>query len=78
MENENKKLKKLVVIQQHKVEDGDESDDLSTSSVKEGSSHFQDALEMLKATHLKIVLAIKHDLVGSLTKLDLWNVLLLD
>ena len=61
LEKENKKLKKSVALQQHEEEDGEESDDSSILSIEEGSSHFQDALEMLEATHPKIVLALKHE-----------------
>ena len=43
-------------------------------STTEGSSHFQDALEMLEEYH-RIVLALKH---RKFTELDLRNVLLLD
>ncbi len=78
LEKENKKLKKSVALQQHKEEGDEESDDSSISSAEEGSSHFQDALEMLEATHPKIVLALKHESVQRLNKLDLQNVLLLD
>ena len=62
LEKENKKLKKSMALQQHEEEDDKESDDSLISTVKEGLSHFQDALEMLKATHPKIVLALKHEL----------------
>jgi hypothetical protein len=41
----------------------------------EGSSYFQDALEMLEEHHPRIVLALKH---RKFTELDLRNVLLLD
>jgi hypothetical protein len=78
LEKENKKLKKSVALQQHEEEDSEESDDSSISSAEEGSSHFQDALEMLEATHPKIVLALKNESVKRLNELDLRNVLLLD
>ncbi len=78
LEKENKKLKKSVALQQHDEDDDEESDESSISSTKEGSSHFQNALEMLEATHPKIVLALKHELVRKLNDLDLQNVLLLD
>ncbi len=47
----------------------------SLLSIVEGSSHFQDAMEMLKEHHPKIVLALKW---RKFTDLDLRNVLLLD
>jgi hypothetical protein len=54
--------------------DEGEDDDLSISSAK-GSSHFQEALEMLLESHPKIALALKSNKsIG----LDLRNVLLLD
>jgi hypothetical protein len=52
----------------------DDDDDLSISTV-EGSSHFQDALEMLEEHHPRIVLALKH---RKFTESNLRNVLLLD
>ncbi len=67
-----------MALQKHKEEDGEESDDSSISSVKEGLSHFQDALDMLKATHPKIVLALKYESLQRLIELDLQNVLILD
>ena len=70
-------MKKLVALQKHEEED-EESDALSISTVEEGSSHFQNALEMLKATHPKIVPTLNHESIRRLTELDLRNVLLLD
>ncbi len=63
-------LKKLVSALQKCDEDED-----SSLSFVEGSSHFQDAMEMLEEHHHKVVLAL-----GSrkFTNLDLRNVLLLD
>ncbi len=55
LEKDNKRLKKSVSTLQKSNEDDD--DNLSTL---EGSSHFQDALEMLKEHHTRIVLALKH------------------
>ncbi len=52
----------------------DDNDDSLLSTV-EGSSHFQDAMEMHKERHLKIVLALKS---RKFTELDLRNMLLLD
>ncbi len=51
-----------------------EDNDLFISSAK-GSSHFQEAMEMLQESHPKIVLALKS---GKSIGLDLRNVLLLD
>jgi hypothetical protein len=51
-----------------------EDEDSSLSSV-EGSSHFQDAMEMLEEHHPNVVLALKS---RKFTNLDLRNVLLLD
>ncbi len=68
----NKKLKKSISALQKCVRDVDNN--LSISTV-EGPSHFQDALEMLKEHHPRIVLALKH---RKFTELDLRNVLLLD
>ena len=78
LEKENKKLKKSVALQQCKEDDGEDSDESSISTVKEGSSHFQDNLEILEATHPKIVLALKHKSFQKNSELDLRNVLLLD
>jgi hypothetical protein len=72
LEKDNKKLKKSVSALQKCNKDDD--DDSSISTV-EGSSHFQDALEMLTEHHPRIVLALKH---RNFTELDLRNVLLLD
>jgi hypothetical protein len=72
LENDNKKLKKSVSALQKCGKDDD--DNLSISTV-EGSSHFQDALEMLEEHHPRIVLALKH---RKFTELDLRNLLLLD
>jgi hypothetical protein len=44
-------------------------------SLEEGSSYFQDAMEMLEEHHPKVVLALKS---SKFTNLDLRNVLLLD
>ena len=54
LERDNKKLRKSVSALQKC--DKDDDDDSSISTV-EGSSHFQDALEMLKEHHPRIVLA---------------------
>ena len=70
-------MKKLVALQQHEDEDGEVSYKSSISTVKEGSRHFKDALEMLEATHPKIVLVLKHESIQKLSELDLRNVLLL-
>jgi hypothetical protein len=70
LEKENRQLKKLVSALQKCNED----EDSSLSSV-EGSSHFQDAMEMLGEHHPKVVFALKS---RKLTNLDLRNVLLLD
>jgi hypothetical protein len=72
LEKDNKRLKKSVSALQKCNEDDD--NDLSISMV-EGSSHFQDALEMLEEHHPRIVLALKH---RKFMELDLRNVLLLD
>jgi hypothetical protein len=72
LEKDNKRLKKSVSALQKC--DKDDDDDSSISNV-EGSSHFQDALEMLKEYHPRIVLALKH---RKFTELDLRNMLLLD
>ncbi len=54
----------------------DENDDHdSLLSTVEGSSHFQDAMEIIREHHPKIVLALKS---RKFTDLDLKNVLLLD
>jgi hypothetical protein len=72
LEKDSERLKKSVSALQKC--DEDDYNDLSISTV-EGSSHFQDALEMLKEHHPRIVLALKH---RKFTELDLRNVLLLD
>jgi hypothetical protein len=72
LERDNKKLRKSVSALQKC--DKDDDDDSSISTV-EGSSHFQDALEMLKEHHPRIILALKH---RKFMELDLRNVLLLD
>jgi hypothetical protein len=72
LEKDNKKLQKSVSALQKCNKDDDTN--LSISTV-EGSSHFQDALEMLEEHHPRIVLALKH---RKFTELDLRNVLLLD
>jgi hypothetical protein len=72
LEKDNKKLKKSVSALQKCNKDDDNDSSISTV---EGSSHFQDALEMLKEHHPRIVLALKH---RKFTELDLRNVLLLD
>ncbi len=72
LEKDNKRLKKSVSALQKCNKDDD--NDLSISTV-EGSSHFQDALEMLKEHYPRIVLALKH---RKFTELDLRNVLRLD
>ncbi len=71
MEKDNKRLKSVSALQKR---DEDDDNDSSISTV-EGSSHFQDALEMLKEHHPRIVLALKH---RNFMELDLRNVLLLD
>jgi hypothetical protein len=72
LEKDNRRLKKSVSALQKCNKDDD--DDSSILTV-EGSSHFQDALEMLKEHHPRIVLALKH---RKFTESDLRNVLLLD
>jgi hypothetical protein len=72
LEKDNKKLKKSISALQKCDKDND--NDLSISTV-EGSSYLQDALEMLKEHHPRIVLALKH---RKFTELNLRNVLLLD
>ena len=72
LERDNKKLRKSVSALQKCDEDNDHD---SSISMVEGSSHFQDALEMLKEHQPRIVLALKH---RKFTELDLRNVLLLD
>jgi hypothetical protein len=70
LEKDNRRLKKSVSA----LQKCDEDEDSSLSSV-EGSSHFQDAMEMLEEHHPKVVLALKS---RKFTNLDLRNVLLLD
>jgi hypothetical protein len=72
LEKDNKRLKKLVSALQ-KCNKDDDND--SSISMVEGSSHFQDELEMLEEHHPRIVLALKH---RKFTELDLRNVRLLD
>jgi hypothetical protein len=72
LEKDNRQLKKLVSALQ-KCDEDDNNDSLL--STVEGSSHFQDAMEMLKEHHPKIVLALKS---RKFTDLDLRNMLLLD
>jgi hypothetical protein len=72
LEKDNRWLKKLVSVLQ-KCDEDDNSDSLF--STVESSSHFQDAMEILKEHHPKIVLALKS---RKFTDLDLRNVLLLD
>jgi hypothetical protein len=57
LEKDNIKLKKSVSALQ-KCDKDDDND--SSISMVEGSSHFQDSLEMLKEHHPRIVLALKH------------------
>ncbi len=70
LKKDNRRLKKLVSA----LQKCDEDEDSSLSSV-EGSSHFQDAMEMLEEHHPKVVLSLKS---RKFTNLDLRNVLLLD
>jgi hypothetical protein len=72
LEKDNRGLKKLVSALQKCNEDDNNDSLLSTV---EGSSHFQDAMEMLKEDHPKIVLALK---LRKFTDLDLRDMLLLD
>ncbi len=72
LEKDNRQLKKLVSTLQKCNEDDNNDSLLSTV---EGSIHFQDAMEMLKEHHSKIVLALKS---RKFTDLDLRNMLLLD
>jgi hypothetical protein len=76
LEKDNRRLKKLVSALQKCNED--EESLLSSeedSSSEEGTSHFQDAMEMLEEYHPKVVLALRS---SKSTNLDLRNVLLLD
>ncbi len=72
LEKDNQRLKKSVSMLQ-KCNEDDNNDSLL--SMVEGSSHFQDAMEMLVEHHPKIVLALKS---RKCTDLDLRKVLLLD
>jgi hypothetical protein len=75
LERDNKKLGRSVsALQKCNKDDDDDDNDLSISTV-EGSSYFQDALEMLKEHHPRIVLALRH---RKFMELGLRNVLLLD
>jgi hypothetical protein len=71
LEKDNWQLKKLVSTLQ-KCDEDDKDDSLLPTV--EGSSHFQDAMEMLEEHHPKIVFALKS---RKFTDLDLRNVLLL-
>jgi hypothetical protein len=73
LEKDNWRLKKSVSALQKCNED--EDDDSSLSSV-EGSTHFQEAVEILSDSYPKIALALKPK--KSMGGLDLRNVLLLD
>jgi len=70
LEKDNRQLKKLVSALQKCNEDED-----SLLSSVEGSSHFQDSMEMLEEHHPQVVLALKS---RKFTNLDLRSVLLLD
>jgi hypothetical protein len=72
LEKNNRQLKKLVSVLQKCNEDDNDDSLLSTVEV---SSHFQDAMEMLKEHHPKIVFALK---LRKFIDLDLRNMLLLD
>jgi hypothetical protein len=72
LEKDNRLLKKLVSVLQ-KCNEDDKYDSLL--STVEGSSHFQDAMEMLEEHHPMIVLALKS---RKFTDLDLRNMLFLD
>jgi hypothetical protein len=72
LEKDNQRLKKMVSMLQKCNEDDNNDSLLSTV---EGSSHFQDAMEMLEEHQPKIVLALK---LRKFTDLDLRKVLLLD
>ena len=69
LEKDNRRLKKSVSALQKCDEDED-----SSLSLVEGSSHFQDAMEMLEEHHPKVALALKS---RKFTNLDLRNVVLL-
>jgi hypothetical protein len=70
LEKDNRWLKKLVSVLQKCNEDEE-----SLLSLEEGSSHFQDAMEIFEEHHPKVLLALKS---SKFTNLDLRNVLLLD
>jgi hypothetical protein len=70
LEKDNRRLKKSVSALQKCNEDEE-----YLLSLEEGSSHFQDAMEMLEEHHLKVVLTLKS---SKFTNLDLRNMLLLD
>ncbi len=72
LETDNCRLRKSVSTLQ-KCNEGDDNN-LSISSAK-GSSHFQEAMEMLQESHPKIALALKS---SKSIELDLRNILLLD
>jgi hypothetical protein len=72
LEKDNRQLKKSVsVLQKCNEDDGNDS----LLSTVEGSSYFQDAMEMLEEHHPKVVLALKS---RKFTNLYLRKVLLLD
>jgi hypothetical protein len=70
LEKDNQRLKKSVNALQKCNEDEE-----SLSSLEEGTSHFQNAMEMLEEYHPKVILALK---LSKFTNLYLRNVLLLD
>jgi hypothetical protein len=72
LEKDDCRLKKICEHNQ-KCHEGEDND--SSISSAEGSSHFQEAMEMLQESHPKIVLALKS---SKSIGLDLRNVLLLD
>jgi hypothetical protein len=72
LEKDNHRLKKSLSTLQ-KCNEGEDND--SSISSAEGFSHFQEAMEMLKESHSKIVLALKS---SKSIGLDHRNVLLLD
>ncbi len=72
LEKDNQRLKEFASSLQKCNED--EDNDLSISSV-DGSSHFQEAMEMLQESHQNILLALK---LSNSIGLDLRHVLLLD
>jgi hypothetical protein len=71
LKKDNRRLKKSVSA----LQKCDEDEDSLLFLVLEGSSHFQDAMEMHEEHHPKVVLALKS---RKFTSLDLRNVLLLD